>query len=39
MLAGSTIAGVFAFRHWRQVARWAPIALTAFKWFKSATKR
>ena len=39
MLAGGTIAGVFAFRHLRQLARWAPVAITAFQWFKSATKR
>jgi len=39
LLAGSTITGLFALRHWRQVARWAPAAITVFQWVKSVIKK
>ena len=35
LAAGGTVAGLFAMRHWRKLARWAPVALTAMKWLKS----
>ncbi len=38
-MAGSAAAGLFALRHWRKVARWAPAALSAFRWIKSFTGR
>lgn len=35
LLAGSAVAGLFALRHWRKLARWMPAALTALRWVQS----
>lgn len=39
LVAGGTVASVFALRHWRKVLRWAPMALTAARWVKSLKRR
>lgn len=38
-MAGSAITGLLAFRHWRQLSRWAPMAITAVQWLRSWSKR
>jgi uncharacterized membrane protein YhiD involved in acid resistance len=34
VIAGSTVAGLLALRHWRKLACWMPTALTALRWFR-----
>ena len=34
LAAGGVAAGLLAMRHWRKVVRWAPAALTAFRWVR-----
>lgn len=38
-MAGSAITGLLAFRHWRQLSRWAPMAITVVQWVRSWSKR
>lgn len=35
LVAGGTVAGLLALRHWRKAARWIPSALIALRWVKS----
>lgn len=35
LAAASVIAGLLAFRHWRALARWAPSAFAAWRWWRS----
>ncbi len=34
LIAGGTVAGLLAVRHWRKLARWIPAALTALRWVR-----
>lgn len=34
LIAGGTVAGLLALRHWRKLARWMPAALTTLRWFR-----
>ena len=34
LAAGGAIAGVFALRHWRKLAGWVPMAMTALRWVR-----
>ena len=35
LIAGGTVAGLLAMRHWRTLARWIPTTLTALRWVHS----
>jgi hypothetical protein len=34
VVASSAVAGIFAVRHWRKLARWLPAGLMALRWMK-----
>ncbi len=34
LLLGTLAGGFLAFRHWRSSARWVPMVLTAWRWFR-----
>lgn len=35
VIAGAAVAGFIAIRHWRSLARWAPSAIAAWRWFRA----
>ncbi|HNT15727.1 MAG TPA: hypothetical protein PKO21_12855 [Verrucomicrobiota bacterium] len=39
MLAGGAVAGLVTWRYWRNLKRWAPAALSAWRWVRSMTRR
>lgn len=39
LAAGGVVAGLLAVRHWRKVIRWAPAAMSAFRWVRKLKGR
>lgn len=39
LAAGGVVAGLLAVRHWRKVVRWAPAAMSAFRWVRKLKGR
>lgn len=39
LIAGGAVASLLAMRHWRKLARWIPVALTALRWVRSMKSR
>lgn len=39
LAVGGVVAGLFAVRHWRKLAAWAPAALEALRWARKLVRR
>ena len=35
LMAGGALAGFLGLRYWRHLAKWVPMAWTAFRWWRS----
>lgn len=35
LMAGGAVVGLVAVRHWRELSRWLPAALTALRWLQA----